>query len=187
MSKPGKEELTQDVIFDILSNSRRRFILSRLQERDEPIELMDLANQLAAWENDTTVEELTDKQSKRVYVSVYQTHVPKLESTGLITHDADTGLIELSNNARQIGRYMPDEQEPDTIPWYRYYVGLATVSAAFLLLVLADAPVVEQLSMPAAGLVVVTAFAILSIVNFVWDRRRNNEMDPVPVQRDGPR
>ncbi|WP_440991892.1 DUF7344 domain-containing protein [Haloarchaeobius baliensis] len=184
MSGTEGEGLTQDVVFDILSNSRRRFILSRLQERDEPIELMDLANEIAAWENDTTVEELTDKQSKRVYVSVYQTHVPKLESVGLITYDPDSGLIELSDSAREIDRYMPDEEEPEP-PWHRYYIALAGLSAAFFLLVVANVPVFGALSTPVAGVIIVGAFAMLSTVHFVTNRRRNSEMDRIPVQRGG--
>ncbi|WP_256301008.1 DUF7344 domain-containing protein [Haloarchaeobius salinus] len=184
MSETEGEGLTQDVVFDILSNSRRRFILSRLQKRDEPIELMDLANQIAAWENDTTVDELTDKQSKRVYVSVYQTHVPKLESVGLITYDPDTGLIELADQAREIDRYMPDQEEEE-VPWHRYYVALAGLSAAFFLLVIANVPVLGALSTPVAGVVIVVAFAMLSTVHFITNRRRNSEMDSIPVQRGG--
>lgn len=184
MSETEGEGLTQDVVFDILSNSRRRFILSRLQEREDPIELMTLANQIAAWENDTTVDELTDKQSKRVYVSVYQTHVPKLESVGLITYDSDTGLIELSEQAREIDRYMPDD-DPTEVPWERYYIALAGVSAAFFLLVVANVSVFGALSVPVAGVVIVAAFAMLSIVHYVTNRRRNSEMDSIPVQRGG--
>lgn len=171
-------------MFDILSNSRRRFILSRLQERDEPIELMDLANQIAAWENDTTVEELTSKQSKRVYVSVYQTHVPKLESVGLIEYDSDTGLIELSEQARQIDRYMPDDDE-EPIPWHRYYVALAGLSATLFVLVVANAPVLGELSVQLVGVLVVGAFAMLSTAHFISNRRENRTMDSIPVERGG--
>lgn len=184
MSGTEGEELTQDVVFDILSNSRRRFILSRLQERDEPVELMELANEIAAWENDTTVEELTDKQSKRVYVSVYQTHVPKLEATGLIEYDSDTGLIVLADRAREIDRYMPDRDD-DEPPWHRYYAALAGASALFFLLVVANVSVFGALSTSAAGVIIVGAFAMLSTVHFITSRRRNSQMDSVPVENEG--
>jgi len=155
MSETEGGELTQDTVFEILSNSRRRFMLSYLNEHDGPVDLMELANEIAAWENETTVDELTDKQSKRVYVSVYQTHVPKLEATGLIDYDSDSGLIELSERASEIDRYMPDEESER--PWHRYYVGLAIASAVFYGAVALGVPVLEQLTTAGAGVVVVVA------------------------------
>lgn len=144
--------------------------------------LMELANEIAAWENDTTVDELTDKQSKRVYVSVYQTHVPKLESVGLIEYDSETGLIELSEEARQIERYMPEDDE-ESRPWYRYYVTLAALGAAFYLLVIAGAPVLEALSAWLTGVIVLTAFVGLSAAHYVMSSRRDRATDSIPVER----
>lgn len=60
-------------MFDVMSSARRRFLLSRLLEADEPKRLTVLATEIAAWENDTPVEELTDRETRRVYVSIYQT------------------------------------------------------------------------------------------------------------------
>jgi len=165
MSETEGGELTQDTVFEILSNSRRRFMLSYLHEHEGPVDLMDLANEIAAWENDTTVEELTDKQSKRVYVSVYQTHVPKLVSTGLIEYDSDSGLIELSDRASEIERYMPDGDEER--PWHRYYAVLAVLSAAFYAAVTAGLPVLAAIPEAVAGVVVVVAFAALSIAHYL--------------------
>ena len=144
-------------------------MLSYLHDHDGPVDLMDLANEIAAWENDTPVEELTDKQSKRVYVSVYQTHVPKLVSTNLIEYDSESGLIELSDRANEIERYMPDAD--DERPWHRYYALLALVSAAFYTGVALGVPLLNVLPEAVAGVVVVLAFAVLSAVHYV-DRDR---------------
>lgn len=169
MSESEGGELTQDTVFEILSNSRRRFMLSYLHEHDGPVDLMDLANEIAAWENDTPVEELTDKQSKRVYVSVYQTHVPKLVSTNLIEYDSESGLIELSDRASEIERYMPESD--DERPWHRYYAILAFVSAAFYAGVAVGVPLLDVLPEAVAGVIVVLAFAVLSAAHYV-DRDR---------------
>lgn len=172
--------MTQDTVFEILSNSRRRFMLSYLHEHDGPVDLMDLANEIAAWENDTTVDELTDKQSKRVYVSVYQTHVPKLVSTGLIEYDSDSGLIELSDRADEIDRYMPDGD--DERPWHLYYAGLAVASAVFYGAVALGVPVFAALSTAVAGIAVVVAFAVLSTVHYVQRNRNNRIVEEIPVE-----
>jgi len=179
MSETEGGELTQDTVFEILSNSRRRFMLSYLNEHDGPVDLMDLANEIAAWENDTTVDQLTDKQSKRVYVSVYQTHVPKLVSTGLIEYDSDSGLIELSDRAEEIDRYMPDDEEER--PWHLYYAALAIASAAFYGAVAVGIPVLELLTTAVAGVVVVVAFAVLSGLHYLQRDRNSNIVDEIPV------
>ena len=178
MSESERDELTQDTVFEILSNSRRRFMLSYLHEHDGPVDLMDLANEIAAWENDTTVEELTDKQSKRVYVSVYQTHVPKLVSTDLIEYDSDSGLIELSERADEIERYMPDDGEER--PWHRYYAILAVVSTAFYAGVAVGVPVLAAIPEAVAGVVVVLAFAMLSLAHYVNSDRVRSIVEDSP-------
>jgi hypothetical protein len=180
MSESERDELTQDTVFEILSNSRRRFMLSYLHEHDGSVDLMDLANEIAAWENDTTVEDLTDKQSKRVYVSVYQTHVPKLVSTDLIEYDSDTGLIELSERADEIERYMPDGGTER--PWHQYYAILAVVSAAFYAGVTLGAPALAAIPEGIAGVVVVLAFAALSVAHYANTGRVRSIVEDSPVE-----
>ena len=92
MSSSNTEQLSRDEVYDILSNARRRFVIYFLRDRREPVELSELSDRVAAWENDVPVEELTDQQVKRVYVSLYQTHIPKLEDTGIVEYDSDSGV-----------------------------------------------------------------------------------------------
>ncbi|RLM53165.1 ArsR family transcriptional regulator [Halobellus sp. Atlit-31R] len=72
-----------DDVFSVLSNSRRRHILEEL-DRDPELTLATLAEQLAAIENDCAREELTSEQRKRLYISLYQTHLPALDDAGVI-------------------------------------------------------------------------------------------------------
>lgn len=89
-----REELSQDLIFDLLSNPRRRFILYYLRIESGPVKLPDLAKEIAAWEYDTPIDELTDQEQKRAYVSLYQTHVPKLVEAGLVDYDTDDKTLQ---------------------------------------------------------------------------------------------
>ncbi|VTT88118.1 hypothetical protein DM2_1452 [Halorubrum sp. DM2] len=131
MTETRENGLSQDALFSLLSNPRRRFILRYLNRTDESIQLQDLAAEVAAWENETDREALTSKQRKRLYVSLYQTHIPKLEEAGIVEYDGDTGQIRLTDRGGDLNRYL-DVDAPDadgTRRWGRYYLLLALVVA----------------------------------------------------------
>jgi DNA-binding transcriptional ArsR family regulator len=127
MTETRKNGLSQDTLFSLLSNPRRRFILQYLNRTDDGIQLQDLAAEVAAWENETETDALTDKQQKRLYVSLYQTHIPKLEEAGIVEYDDDTGEIRLTDQGTDLNRYL-DANAPDGDdgrPWGRYYLLIA--------------------------------------------------------------
>lgn len=154
------EKLSRDRVFDILSSPRRRYVLYYLREYGGPVELTDLAEELAAWENDTTVEELSPQARKRVYVSLYQTHVPKLQEAGLIDYDSDSGELSLADETTSVDPYL-GEQTPDR-PWYWYYLGLTIASLVLLGTVLGG---VVPLTLAATVGVVIGAFLLLAGVH----------------------
>jgi len=125
-------DLELDDAFNILSNSRRRYILYYLYTRDGRATIDELAGQIAAWENDMPVEELDDTARRRVYVSLYQTHLPKLDDFDIAAYDRDEGTVELTDRADQIMRYLPIEEE-DTRDFAWYYVAV-TAGAVVLIL-----------------------------------------------------
>ena len=151
--------LDQDVIFDVLSSSRRRYVLYYLSQYDDPVELPTLAEEVAAWETESTVEELSSQERKRVYVSLYQTHVPKLEEVGLVEYDQDTGEVSLTDQSSQIQDFL---REPPSDRSRLFNLALVVgVSLATLLAGLFALPTVE----PSAGLFVVLAlWALVTVV-----------------------
>jgi len=132
-----ESELALDDAFNILSNSRRRYILYYLYTRSEPATIDELAGQIAAWENEIPVEELDDTARRRVYVSLYQTHLPKLDDFGIADYDRDDGTVTLTEGAEEIVRYLPvEEHEERDFTWY--YVGLSAVAVVLLVAVAAN-------------------------------------------------
>lgn len=125
-------ELELDIVFDVLKNVRRRRLLRYLDEQNGKVTLSDLAEHLAAIENDTTPEALDSQQRKRVYVGLYQSHLPRLDSMGVLTFDRDRGLIERTPAASQLDKYLY-EDGADSRPWKRYYTESIGVSAVVLL------------------------------------------------------
>lgn len=130
MSTKEQNTLTQDTVYDLLSNGRRRFVISRLRRAEGPVSVNDLSEAVAAWENDVPESELTDKQIKRVYVSLYQIHIPKLDEAGLVDYDKDSGLVELTPAVSELDSYLPEQESDEERPrrWLLLYTAIAFVS-----------------------------------------------------------
>jgi hypothetical protein len=82
-------------MFDLLGNSRRRRALQHLLDEPE-ITLTDLSARIAAWENDTTITDLSSRQRKQVYSSLYQTHIPRLSDHDVVNYEADDRVVRLT-------------------------------------------------------------------------------------------
>ncbi|MFP8955124.1 hypothetical protein ACLI4Y_00205 [Natrialbaceae archaeon A-CW3] len=105
-SSEADEQLTADVILELLANRRRRYLLYALRGRDEPIELSKLAEQVAGWEHDVPPDEVAKNEYKSVYVSSVQCHVPKLADAGVVDHDADNHTVVLADRFEQLEPYL---------------------------------------------------------------------------------
>lgn len=120
------ERLEMDVAFELLKNWRRRTVLRYLAE-EESVTLSDLAEHVAALENDVPEAQLSSKQRKRVYVALYQCHLPMMDRAGVIEFNRARGLVERSPLAEELQGYL--ESRHDATPWWGYYLGLAGVGA----------------------------------------------------------
>lgn len=169
-----QNELTQDLVFDILSSPRRRYVLYYLRTVGEPVALNDLAEQVAAWENDTTVEELSDQERKRVYVSLYQTHIPKLDSVGIVDYDQQSGQVALTNKVHRIDDYLTESSRP--IPWQQFYLALAIISGVMLALVWLDVGIFAQIPALVVGIVITTGFAISATAHYLYWRSTRRQV-----------
>lgn len=156
----GDTELTQDVLFDVLSSSRRRYVLHVLKTEGE-MELATLVEHVAAREADSDIEDLTKQQRKRVYVSLYQTHVPKLKEAGLVRYDEDEQVVELRSGADEIAGYLGNDTE--SFPWQYVYIAIAL--GGLTLIALAATDVIIFGALPATG--VALAFVGLLLMTAV--------------------
>jgi hypothetical protein len=124
------ENLSREDLFDILSSDRRRYLLYFLEAESGEAELRRLARLVAAHENGIEPEAVTQKGEKRVYISLYQSHLPKLESADLVEYDADTKRVYSTENVEQIANLFEDWSRP----WQTYYLLLAGGGLVLLLL-----------------------------------------------------
>lgn len=110
--KDGTQEkvsLNKDDIFHILQNERRRQVLDHLKEVEGKVEMREIAEKIAAWENNTTVDNLYSDQRQRVYIALYQSHLPKLDDLGVIEYNQPRGTIEPTPLLEEVTKYLDSE------------------------------------------------------------------------------
>lgn len=131
------------------------------------MKLTDLADEVAAWEYESPVEALDKQQRKRVYVSLYQTHVPKLAEAGLIEYDPDTGDIHPTGQIRGVDNYLPNDEEPE-IRWELIYLLLAAISLAlFAIATLGVGGLGVVLVIP-VSLVILFLFGVTALIHYYY-------------------
>lgn len=160
-------DLSRDVVFRLLSNPRRRYVLYYLREHGGEARLEEVTRSLAAWETDKSPEELGDDDEKRVYVSLYQTHVPKLEEHGVVEYDSDSTVIKLTDAADQIDRYLTVERS--AVPWQAAYIALASLAVVVTVLTTVDVGPLAGVDQALVTGVVVAGFVLLVTAQVVYD------------------
>ena len=95
-------DLSFETVIEVARNERRRLTLAAIVDADGRLSYGDIAERVAAAEYDTTVENLTSQQRKRVYVSLYQTHLPELEAADVIRLGEQNGRIEPTRHASNV-------------------------------------------------------------------------------------
>lgn len=119
--------LTYESTFESLQNPRRRWTLQYLNERGRPARVAELADQITAWERGIDVADITPEARKSVYNSLCQTHLPYLDSHGIVEYDPTNGTVELAPNAAQLARYLPLEPSGDA-RWSGAFLATAGVA-----------------------------------------------------------
>ena len=73
-------------LFEVLGNERRRHVIQVVRE-EESVGLADLAEAVAVREHGVDPDDLTRRQKKTTYSALQQTHLPKMDTAGVLTFD----------------------------------------------------------------------------------------------------
>ena len=119
----------KDEVYSLLSNHRRRYVLHYCKRTEGPATLSELAEQVAAWEHDKEVAEVTSAERKRVYTSLQQTHLDRMADADILEFDGDE--IVLTGKAEELDVYL-DIVPAGSIPWGIYYLGLSALAGVVL-------------------------------------------------------
>lgn len=150
--------LDKTEIHDVLSNNRRCLVIEKLSE-EGPTTLRDLANDIAAIETGETPPPRSARQS--VYVTLHQSHMPKLDRLDIVDYDDVSKQVELGRRAKELRVYL-EVVERGEISFSEYQLGIAvlglvsTLAAAIGVPVLAALPPVAY----ATGAIVLLTFAL---------------------------
>lgn len=159
--------LSGDTAFDLLSSSRRRFVLTYLRDEPEPVALTEIAAAMAAAENDIPRAELDSQQRKRAYVSLYQTHIPRLEEDSVVTYDPDTGEVALQPAADELLRYIDATSGPPDGQWPTLYLLLAVLATGIYVLTISG---IISVPLRVVGLVALTGLLFVSSTHWILVR-----------------
>lgn len=167
MSLSRSSELAETEIHDILRNDRRRRVLEHLQESIGTVTLRELAETIAAHEAGESPPPRQLRES--VYNSLHQTHLPKLDSEGVVEYDKHRKTVALRPRARDVNVYM-EVVTKYGVTWADYYRTVATLSLVLVVGSEIDAPVLEALPvlLVASGCLAVIA---ASTAYQLWTRR----------------
>lgn len=168
----GVTALPKDEIFHLLQNQRRRYVLQYLQEVDGTVEMRDMAEQVAAWEHDTTLQALTSDERQRVYIALYQAHLPKLDEKGVINYNQSRGIVEPTANVEQLTQYLQTPETDETeetadestsTSWGSYYLSASIFGSILLFMTAFDIAPLTAVSNIAAGAIILTVFVLLTV------------------------
>ena len=90
-------DLDLDALFDVLSDSRRRFVLACLDEYATPLALGDVADELAVRERDAAITEIAAEDVRSVYADLYHVHVPKMADFGIVEYSQERDAVTLAD------------------------------------------------------------------------------------------
>lgn len=91
-------------VHDILRNDRRRAVITILTEDGNRESVRELSEQIASEESGVYPPPRDARQS--VYVSLHQTHLPKLDQHGIVEYDVDAKIVESTDRCTELRKYM---------------------------------------------------------------------------------
>lgn len=175
-SSGGDDGLPLDQVFEILRNQRRRHVIRLLKEVDGQVTMGELSERIAAIENDKSVSEISSSERKRVYVGLYQCHLPKMDGMDVVDFNKPRGIIEPGSNVQLVEQYL-ESRPVGHRPWYRYYGALAAFGGMVLLGLAAVGDVLGGVLAVGAVLGMSVGFLGLSALHAWTERKRDDARD----------
>ena len=177
----GDGQIPLDDCFDLLSNHRRRYALHYLQQQDDGVTLGELADQVAAWENDADVDAVSYDERKRVYTSLQQVHLPRMDNLDVVEFDDREGRVRMGAAAEHLDVYLEIVTGND-VSWSTFYLGLVAVNAGLLGGATLGLPVLSAIPGIGWAAFAVTTFLVASLAHMYLARTemRLGETDAPP-------
>ncbi|WP_458185479.1 DUF7344 domain-containing protein [Haladaptatus sp. NG-WS-4] len=165
----NESELDESEIHNVLRNDRRRETLRYLREVDGSLMVDDLAEHIAALETGESPPPRNVRKS--VYVSLHQTHLPKLDDLGIVTYDQRSKELTLEDRVRDVEVYM-EVVEKNDVTWAMYYLGLGLLELVVLLAVQLDLFSVQMINFERCVWFFLALFVVSAIYQIYSEQAR---------------
>jgi DNA-binding transcriptional ArsR family regulator len=151
--------------FSILSNERRRLAIRTLTELEE-VSVSDLSESVASVEYGKDPQKLSSDERKRVYTSMRQVHIPRLEQCGVVRYDGNK--VEPTKKNDELAQYIHEleENQGRALEWlFAFAMGSVVLAAVVSILFFwVGVRVIGNLLLATTLLIVVTSITGLCMV-----------------------
>ena len=89
-------------VFAALGHPRRRYLLYTLVNGSTEAPLSELAADIAAWELEKPASEVTAAERRKIHISLYHSHIPKLASLEIVDYHEGENIIVRAVNTAQV-------------------------------------------------------------------------------------
>jgi hypothetical protein len=97
-----------DDVFDAISHQRRRRVIMSLARAHEPVPAGDLAVELAAIEEEVDPSTVSGEDRARVYVSLIQSHLPRLDDLGIADYDEQSKRVTPTDATQPVASFIQE-------------------------------------------------------------------------------
>lgn len=169
--------LNEVEIHSALSNTRRILILKLLRAAaGREMRVRELADRIAEMETDVSPPPRNLRKS--VYVTLIQSHLPKLDDFGIVDYDDQAKTVALARRSEEVWVYL------ETVPkygisWSEFYLGTACLGGLLLLATEIGVPLIAGVSPTGWATVILllisggAVYQILHQESSIWHRLQN--------------
>lgn len=92
-------------VLSLFSHRRRRYALRGLRMQKNPMELADLAEEVAIREHKRSISDIAAEEIHHIHLTLYHTHIPKLIDEQFVRYDHEQDSVALLERAINIDQY----------------------------------------------------------------------------------
>lgn len=159
--------LDLDTVFEVLSHSRHRQLLTALYTIGKTATVDELAAEMVTLERKDP--QTVASQQDQLAVALRRTYVPELQERGILTYDRESDTVSLTPQARPIRAYLPDVSV-GARAWYLYYLLIGLSGIILTGITLSNLWVFGRLDPDFVAVIVILAFTALASCNAIYQR-----------------
>ncbi|NGM67673.1 hypothetical protein G6M89_01385 [Natronolimnobius sp. AArcel1] len=98
----SETSITFDTILDLCGDGHRRIVLAILSAEQRSLTVNDLRSTILTYNHHTPVTDASEAVLTEIQIALHHTHIPKLESAGVIEYDSERQLVEPTEQFDQL-------------------------------------------------------------------------------------